>query len=345
MQEIDKILELANQEVGYLEKASREQLGEKTANAGDKNYTMYAEEMDALKVYNGQKQGYAWCNVFIDWLFYKALGLERARELLIGWSAGCTQDWNWFKSAGQIVTEPQRGDLVFFGNCDHIGIIEKVDNERIYTIEGNTSNKAELIVNGGQVAKKSYLKTSKYIKGYARPKYKKTSEQNQGENNQGQQVTYSLIKKGSTGNLVRLAQEKLIQKGYKLPKFGADGSFGNETEQAVKQLQKDSGLAQDGIIGKYTWGVLNSDFTRPEIKAIYPGYLIRKGQQSEDVRKVQARLIELGYSCGNCGADSIFGNGTLEAVKRFQRDNGLSQDGIVRTFDMGKIILKYRAVH
>ena len=59
------------------------------------------------------------------------------------------------------------------------------------------------------------------------------------------------------------------------------------------------------------------------------GYLIRKGQQSEDVRKVQQRLIDLGYSCGNCGADSIFGNGTLEAVKRFQRDNGLSIDGIV----------------
>lgn len=59
------------------------------------------------------------------------------------------------------------------------------------------------------------------------------------------------------------------------------------------------------------------------------GYLIRKGQQSEDVRKVQQRLIDLGYSCGACGADSIFGNGTLEAVKRFQRDNGLGQDGIV----------------
>lgn len=341
MQEIDKILELANQEVGYLEKASREQLGEKTANAGDKNYTMYAEEMDALKVYNGPKQGYAWCNVFIDWLFYKTLGLERARELLIGWSAGCTQDWNWFKSAGQIVIEPQRGDLVFFGNCDHIGIIEKVDNERIYTIEGNTSNKAELIVNGGQVAKKTYLKTSKYIKGYARPKYKEIQEANQGQNNQEQQTTYSLIKKGSTGNLVRIAQEKLLAKGYKLPNYGADGYFGSETEQAVKQLQKDAFPNEqkewDGVIGPKTWAILNSDFVKPTVS--YPEYLIKKGQISEDVRKVQARLIDIGYSCGNCGADSIFGNGTLEAVKRFQRDNGLSQDGIVRTFDMGKIIL------
>ncbi len=56
MQEIDKILELANQEVGYLEKASRSQLEDKKANAGSKNYTKYAEEMDALNVYNGPKQ-------------------------------------------------------------------------------------------------------------------------------------------------------------------------------------------------------------------------------------------------------------------------------------------------
>jgi len=59
------------------------------------------------------------------------------------------------------------------------------------------------------------------------------------------------------------------------------------------------------------------------------GYLIRKGQHSEDVRKVQERLIQLGYNCGRFGADSIFGNSTLDAVKRFQRNNGLAVDGLV----------------
>lgn len=330
MSEIKKILDIANTEVGYLEKASRHQLEEKTANAGNKNYTKYAEEMDALKVYNGPKQGYAWCNVFIDWCFYKALGLDRARELLIGFSAGCTQDYNWFKSKGQIVSEPQIGDLVFFGDISHIGIIENVDNERIYTIEGNTSNAAELIVNGGQVAKKSYLKTSKYIYGYARPKYNEEGQainENKEENKTEQQITYLLIKKGSKGNLVRIAQEKLIVKGYKLPIYGCDGDFGTETETAVKELQRDAEIAVDGIIGNDTWGVLNSDFVKPITS--YSGYLIKKGQISEDVRKVQSRLIELGYSCGNCGADGIFGNGTYNAVIAFQKANGLSTDGIV----------------
>ena len=327
MSEIKKILDIANEEVGYLEKASRNQLGEKTANAGDKNYTKYAEEMDALNVYNGKKQGYAWCNVFIDWCFYKALGLDRARELLIGFSAGCTQDYNWFKSKGQIVSEPQIGDLVFFGDISHIGIIENVDNDRIYTIEGNTSNAAELIVNGGQVAKKSYLKTSKYIYGYARPKY---DEEGQAidENKTEQQITYSLIKKGSKGNLVRIAQQELLQKGYSLPKYGADGQYGDETEQAIRKIQKDAGISVDGICGNDTWSVLNNYFTRPE-GIEYPGYLIKKGQQGEMVRLIQERLIELGYSCGSCGADSIFGRGTYNAICAFQKDNGLSVDGIV----------------
>lgn len=331
MSEIKKILDIANEEVGYLEKASRNQLGEKTANAGDKNYTKYAEEMDALNVYNGKKQGYAWCNVFIDWCFYKALGLDRARELLIGFSAGCTQDYNWFKSKGQIVSEPQIGDLVFFGDISHIGIIENVDNDRIYTIEGNTSNAAELIVNGGQVAKKSYLKTSKYIYGYARPKYDEEGQainENKEENKTEQQITYSLIKKGSKGNLVRIAQQKLLQKGYSLPKYGADGQYGDETEQAIRKIQKDAGISVDGICGNDTWSVLNSYFARPE-GIEYPGYLIRKGQQGEMVRLVQQKLIDLRYSCGSCGADSIFGRGTYNAICAFQKDNGLSVDGIV----------------
>ena len=337
MTEIDKILEIANQEVGYLEKASNDQLDDKTANAGDKNFTKYARDMDNLDVYNGKKNGYAWCNIFIDWCFYKALGLDRARELLIGWSAGCTQDWYWLKNAGRIVNNPQRGDLIFFGNLSHIGIIERVENGTIYTIEGNTSNNAELVINGGCVAKKSYSVNSKYIYGYARPAYA-SEEYNGGSstsNNEENEITYSLIKKGSKGNLVRIAQEKLLAKGYRLPRWGADGNFGNETANAVKKLQRDAKIGIDGIIGNDTWGVLNSDFQKPT--STYPGYLIKKWQQSEDVRKIQQRLIDLGYPCGKWGADSIFGGGTLNAIKNFQRDNGLSPDGIVGPLTWGKL--------
>lgn len=342
MSEIEKILDIANKEIGYIEKskvaynANPEVIYSKTEGAGQDNCTKYAKEMDDLNVYNGKKNFYAWCNVFIDWCFVQALGVDRARELLIGFSAGCTQDYNWLKAKGQIVTDPQKGDLVFFGKTSHIGIIEDVRDGRIYTIEGNTSNAAELIINGGTVAKKSYEINSQYIHSFARPKYNEASTVNSEENVVSNEITYSLIKKGSKGNLVRIAQEKLIVKGYRLPKYGIDGDFGGETETVVKQLQRDAGIKDDGIIGKDTWAVLNSDFVKPNAPD-YPGYIIEKNQISEDVRKIQARLIELGYSCGNCGADSIFGNGTANAVVAFQKANGLEPDAKVGPLTWSKL--------
>lgn len=146
--------------------------------------------------------------------------------------------------------------------------------------------------------------------------------------NTSNEITYSTIQKGSQGNLVRIAQEKLIAKGYSCGPDGIDGIFGKDTLSATEQLQRDAKIAVDGVIGPDTWAVLNSDFVKPN-KPTYPGYLIKKGQISEDVGKVQARLIELGYSCGRCGVDNDFGKDTAKAVEKFQKDNGLVADKIV----------------
>lgn len=57
--------------------------------------------------------------------------------------------------------------------------------------------------------------------------------------------------------------------------------------------------------------------------------MLKYGDTGNAVTATQMRLIELGYSCGICGADGDFGNDTLAAVKAFQKDNGLDVDGIV----------------
>lgn len=54
--------------------------------------------------------------------------------------------------------------------------------------------------------------------------------------------------------------------------------------------------------------------------------LSKVGSQGDEVRKIQTRLKELGYDPGF--VDGIFGEKTRKAVVAFQRDNGLSQDGI-----------------
>ena len=56
---------------------------------------------------------------------------------------------------------------------------------------------------------------------------------------------------------------------------------------------------------------------------------VRRGSKGEDVKYVQTMLYKLGYNLGSYGIDGDFGRATEAAVKEFQRDNGLNQDGVV----------------
>lgn len=56
---------------------------------------------------------------------------------------------------------------------------------------------------------------------------------------------------------------------------------------------------------------------------------LKKGSKGEYVSLLQTKLVNKGYSVGSYGIDGDFGSGTLKAVQQFQRDNGLTPDGIV----------------
>lgn len=71
------------------------------------------------------------------------------------------------------------------------------------------------------------------------------------------------LRKGDKGDDVRYLQTLLMERGYDLGKWGADGDFGKQTEKAVKQFQKDWGLKQDGVVGKDTWAMLLSTPEKP----------------------------------------------------------------------------------
>lgn len=57
--------------------------------------------------------------------------------------------------------------------------------------------------------------------------------------------------------------------------------------------------------------------------------MLRKGSKGEYVMLLQTKLMMFGYDLGSYGADGDFGSKTLTAVQKFQRDNGLTADGIV----------------
>ena len=70
--------------------------------------------------------------------------------------------------------------------------------------------------------------------------------------------TRPILRNGSQGPYVTLVQTKLIQLGYDLAPYGADGKFGNKTMTAVMAFQRDSGLPADGVVGPATYEALDA---------------------------------------------------------------------------------------
>lgn len=172
---VNKVIDIAMAEIGYLEKKNGNSLYEKTANAGSANYTKYGKEMHEVYPTVMDYPAY-WCDAFVDWCFYKAYGVATAKSLIGGDFDDYTiASANMYKKHNAYYKiDPKVGDQIFFNNgkriC-HTGIVYKVDNLKVYTIEGNTSSKSGVVANGGAVEFKDYKLNYDRIDGYGRPKY------------------------------------------------------------------------------------------------------------------------------------------------------------------------------
>ena len=160
----DKVINLATRQIGYKE-------------TGD-NQTKYSRWFDttAWQWFNTKKQGAEWCAIFICWLFAQneTLGKDRAYTFLgcpknknDNLAAGVPYLWGYLTKQGWKIDKKGglKGDIIFFNSkCSHVGIIEKVDDKKYYTIEGNKSN---------QVKRCSYSRGSSAIYGICRPDWAK----------------------------------------------------------------------------------------------------------------------------------------------------------------------------
>ena len=90
---------------------------------------------------------------------------------------------------------------------------------------------------------------------------------------------FPVLKKGDKGEKVKELQKKLLALGYKLPKYGADGSFGNETKSAVEKFQRDWGIPVSGIVDEQTWERL---LTAPEKPIFYTVTITRLLEEQAD---------------------------------------------------------------
>ncbi len=152
----------------------------------------------------------------------------------------------------------------------------------------------------------------------------------------GQVSEAAHIVKGDRGANVREVQQLLVAQGYL--KDQADGVFGQNTLEAVKAFQKDKHLLINGTVNGKTLHALkkNSPKVQKKIEEISSSQkrvhkegptLFEKGARGEDVRALQHKLSINGYSTN--GVDGIYGAGTVNAVKSFQKNNQLKVTGVI----------------
>lgn len=209
------------------------------------DYTTYCKDM-------GYNYRIEWCACFISWLAEK-LGITG----IIPADMSCNSQISKFKSMGVWHTDRnfQSGDIIYYDwdklgdsrPADHVGIVEKVAGNTLTVIEGNNGNFPY-----DRVRRREISSSSSLIFGYARPKYPVTGSAN------GSDVNISLptVRKGDTGNVVKILQAFLVAYEYSIGISGIDGDFGSDTESAVRQFQKNSEIEVDGIVGRDTWSKL-----------------------------------------------------------------------------------------
>ncbi|PZG12839.1 CHAP domain-containing protein [Nonomuraea aridisoli] len=146
--EIQKFIELLESQLGYREKGD----------AYTKFGHWYGEHVEHDDAFTNAP----WCDMYISWAAHK-LGYEE----WIGQFAWTVEHAKWFKKQGAWGNKPEPGAIVFYdwsgsnsiNRIDHVGVVTRVEGDRIHTIEGN--------VDGG-VAKRKERDTSKVV-GYGYP--------------------------------------------------------------------------------------------------------------------------------------------------------------------------------
>jgi peptidoglycan DL-endopeptidase LytE len=150
-----------------------------------------------------------------------------------------------------------------------------------------------------------------------------------------QPTSSSILKIGYHGKEVSQLQSQLKSLGY-FTYPSITEYYGTITAEAVRKFQKEYGLTVDGIAGPQTMNKLqevlnqsgNSVQTNNKTEPSQPEIRLTIGSTGEDVKKVQAKLKELGYFTYPA-VTGYFGMTTYDSVKKFQTANKLPATGTV----------------
>lgn len=152
-----------------------------------------------------------------------------------------------------------------------------------------------------------------------------------------------VMQNGTRGVAVQNLQARLVELGYY--SITPDGIYNSDDISTVRTFQNKNGLKADGIAGLETQQILFSigavaymtatpTLTPSQTTTITSAptatpdltTLLKTGSKGTSVTRLQERLIELNYFSGS--ADGLYGTATAMAVRLFQRQNGLTADGV-----------------
>jgi N-acetylmuramoyl-L-alanine amidase len=130
-----------------------------------------------------------------------------------------------------------------------------------------------------------------------------------------------LIRQGDRSAQVLDVQARLRALGFEVADEPA--RYGPSTARATRAFQQRRGIIVDGIVGPETWVHLVDASWRLGDRSLYLRHPLMRG---DDVLVLQARLNALGFDAGK--EDGFFGPDTDRAVRSFQREYGVAEDGI-----------------
>ena len=309
---------LALAECGYVEKASNKNVYRKTANAGNKNWTKYGNELHEL-LPSVCDLGAPWCDAFYDWLCMKLFGTATAKSLLNGEFDDYTiaSANMYIKHKAWVYGDFELGDQVFFSHDDtkvsqtyHTGMFLRYEDERTVTVEGNTSSASGVVANGGAVCVKTYNRRKNQIVGAGRPNWKLC-----GTLTHDFLCPMSLVE-GMKGCAVRVWQM--------IVGATVDGAFGPNTAAKTVEWKRIHGLEETPVVEPETWSKALSDYVvtygMPDVEA---------GSYGRSVKFLQAVV--------GAKADGVFGINTTRKLTAWQKAHGLTADGYASTGTWNKV--------
>ena len=176
----------------------------------------------------------------------------------------------------------------------------------------------------------------------------------------------SPVKQGDRGTAVFTLQRQLnrITKDYPfLGLLTVDGIFGASMTETVKKFQKQFSLTADGVVGRQTWYKISYIYVSVKDLAeltsegetasgtlsdgTWGGTTLRSGSTGSAVEQVQFWLNTLAQyesSIPSVTVDGVYGTGTANAVRAFQRRYGLDVDGVVGQTTWTELYDQFRSI-